>query len=164
MSETDDRKSLEILQAPLVRHDESESERYRLMGFAVALALLVLLTPPWLTEWSNSGKSARTTIYSGIDIFNESPLDGLGVFLFLVYLLAAVGILLYPATIVAVVGSLAGVVATLVVMVTSPTTWEIGPSDSYYLDTTGTPIVAVGIWVISGVVALIGWSASRPRR
>ncbi|RZT28197.1 hypothetical protein EV649_1974 [Kribbella sp. VKM Ac-2569] len=169
MGEADNRDSLGGVQAPLSGSDESKRQHVRLMGFAVSLALLVVLAPPWLTAWREDGRTP-TELYSGISLIGiellggPTPLGHLGAVLLVVCLLLMLAYLLSPATIVAVASSFAGSILTIVIMMLEPdpgytlTNWR---DETYQVEWTGAPIVAVGIWLVAAVVALAGWSAPR---
>jgi hypothetical protein len=163
---------MEILRAPfrLSRGDDERWRDFRLMGFAASLATLVMLATPWLTIWDD-GTETPTGIYSGIGMIElqqgmrgpDSPLRGLGTFLFLVYLLMALVCLLFPATIAAVVCSCSGSVVTVVIIMINlesvSASWSA--SNVHQVDWTGAPTVAVGIWLVAAFVAAGAWSARR---
>ncbi|WP_410789481.1 hypothetical protein [Kribbella sp. C-35] len=167
MSEADNRESFGGVQAPSSGSDESRRQHFRLMGFAVSLALLVVLAPPWLTAWEDAGRP-RIRLFSGISLIElpggPLPLGGLGTVLFLAYLVLMLAFLLFPATIVAVVCSFAGTVVTIVIMMVEPNPAYSWTDKTYQVEWTGAPVVAVGIWLVAAVVAVAGWSATSRQR
>ncbi|TCC44604.1 hypothetical protein E0H75_34130 [Kribbella capetownensis] len=156
MPEPDDRDSLDILKAPLRRLPELKELQFRLAGFAVGLALLVTLAPTWLTRDYGDGQ----LIYSGIGMIHftdhspKSPMGGLGTFLFLLYLVLALAALLPPTeTIFALVRGGAGLVVTILILVSKP--------DHPTLGWTGAPVVALGLWLLAVVVAGVARTTTR---
>lgn len=130
--------------------------QFRLMGFAVGLALLVTLAPTWLTA-----RGSTTRIYSGISLLGltpgaDSPMGALGTVLFLLFLLLAVALLVAPPdSVFALVAGIAGLVATFVIVVNRP------ESETREVAWTGAPAVALGLWVLVIVVAGVARSTTR---
>jgi hypothetical protein len=132
--------------------------QFRLMGFAIGLALLVTLAPTWLTTRSEYAR-AGTRIYSGISLFgltpgSDSPMGALGTVLFLLYLLLA---LVLPAeTPYALIAAIAGLVVTFAVVVNQPQLDE-----SVHVDWTGAPAVALGMWLLAVILAGVARTTTR---
>ncbi|MFG1909580.1 hypothetical protein [Kribbella sp. NPDC048928] len=164
MSEADRRGSIGAVQPPGSNNEETRHQHLRLMGFAVSLALLVLLAPPWLTVWGDD-RSAPTSLYSGIGLIEVfgggSPLGGWGTALLLTYLVLILVGLLFPATTGAVLSAFAGIVVTIVIMLLEPNREDALSGLTYQVAFTGSPVVAVGVWLVAVVVALAGWSTRR---
>ncbi|MDX6259567.1 MAG: hypothetical protein QOH84_1255 [Kribbellaceae bacterium] len=163
MSEGDDREPVKTLQAPTARQVEARYLRLRLMGVAVSLELLAVLVMPWVnTSYEWGSPSPRS--YRGLALIDgsQSPLGGRGEFLIIAYLMLALVCLLFPATIIAVVGSVAGPVVTIIIVLSTPARLDVYFHDDLHVDLTWGPFVAVGIWVVGAVVAMNGWSATRP--
>ncbi|GAB3936197.1 hypothetical protein GCM10029976_047590 [Kribbella albertanoniae] len=177
MSTAGDRDPIEALQAPIpVGQGDAEKRRdYRLMGFATALALLVLLAMPWLTTWG-AREGRPTRVYSGIRLIKLYPDAGgdsaaiwgassahenwLSV-LFIAYLLLAVTCLIFPATAKALTCSCLGFVVTVVIILAKPDSYSPGRIVRHHVDWTGASTMAAGIWLVSVFVAYVGWSARR---
>ncbi|MET9274488.1 hypothetical protein [Kribbella sp. NPDC003557] len=133
-------------------------QHYRMMNFAVGVALLAALAPTWLTrEFSDD-----LSLYSGIGLLGlspegKSPMEALGTCLFLAYILLALGFLLArPEKGAPVLLGVAGFVVTVVVLANRPS-----GSIRIHADWTGAPIVALGLWFISTVVSLVALRAAR---
>ncbi|MEV0797451.1 hypothetical protein AB0I34_07170 [Kribbella sp. NPDC050281] len=162
MSEAERRDAFEddVRTALFRPNGELKRLQFRLMGFAIGLALLVTLAPTWLTT---HGESSRSTIriYSGISLFGltpgaDSPMGALGTVLFLLFLLLALALLLVPPeTLVALIAGTAGLVATFVILVNQP------ESATREADWTGAPAVALGLWMLAVTVAGVARSTTR---
>jgi hypothetical protein len=132
---------------------ELKRMQFRLMGFAIGLALLITLAPTWLTTRSEYARTG-TRIYSGMSLLGltpgaESPMGALGTVLFLAYLLLALALLVLPIeTPYALVAGIAGLVITFVIVVNQPE-----GTDSRHVDWTGAPAVALGIWLLAIILA-----------
>lgn len=158
MSEAERREAFEddVRTALFRPGGELKRLQFRLMGFAIALALLVTLAPTWLTA-----RGSSTRIYSGISLLgltpgSESPMGALGTVLFLVFLLLAVALLVAPPeSVFALVAGIAGLVATFVIVVNRP------ESETREVAWTGAPAVALGLWVLVIVVAGVARSTNR---
>lgn len=73
--------------------------QFRLMGFGIGLALLVLLAPTWFVTERTSWQTID--VYGGTNLFGltpgkDSPMGALGTVLMLGYLLLALSMLLLP--------------------------------------------------------------------
>ncbi|MFB6718891.1 hypothetical protein ACFCV3_01970 [Kribbella sp. NPDC056345] len=149
-----------------MRAADEKRRDFRLMCFASALALLVLLATPWLTIW-NDGLVYPPQIYSGVNLIDllsaaDSPLGGLATWLFRAYLLLALVCLVRPATIAAVAGSCAGVAVTVWIIIVKPESGPALPGSSIeHVNWSGAPTVAAGIWLVAACVSVAGWS-TRP--
>ncbi|TCO44388.1 hypothetical protein EV646_110101 [Kribbella antiqua] len=163
MSEADRRDDFEddVRTALFRPSGELRRLQFRLMGFAIGLALLVTLAPTWLTTRSEYAR-AGTRIYSGISLFgltpgSDSPMGALGTVLFLLYLLLALGLLVTaPETVFALVAGIAGLVVTFMVVVNQPE-----KDESVHVDWTGAPTVALGLWLLAVVVAGVARTTTR---
>ncbi|MEU8223420.1 hypothetical protein [Kribbella sp. NPDC048915] len=133
-------------------------QHYRLMNFAVGIALLATLAPTWLTREFRDDLS----LFSGIGLLGlspegKTPLRELGTFLFLMYIVLALGFLLTrPEKGAPVLMGATGFVATVIVLAHRPSgTFRV------HTDWTGAPIVALGLWCIGTVVSIIALRAAR---
>jgi hypothetical protein len=130
--------------------------QFRLMGFAVGLALLVTLAPTWLTTRTEYARSSSRN-YSGMSLFgftpgSDSPMGALGTVLVIVYLLLALSLLAVPAELAYTLGAgIAGLMATFVIVVNQPerAAW------------TGAPAVALGLWMLAIIVAGVARTTTR---
>jgi hypothetical protein len=136
---------------------ELQQLQFRLMGFAVGLALLVLLAPAWFVNHSSRqtiAVSSGTSLF-GLTPGEEAPMGVLGTVLLLTYLLLALSLLLLPPdTTYALVAGIVGLVVTLVILVNQPQT-------SADVDWTGAPFVALGFWLLTIVLSGIARSSVR---
>ncbi|WP_020392826.1 hypothetical protein [Kribbella catacumbae] len=122
--------------------------QFRLMGFALGVALIVLLAPTWLI----SERSSRQTIdiYSGISLFGllpakDSPMGALGTVLMFGYLLLALTQLVLPPEYKSALAScIAGLVVTFTIVVNQPE----AQSEAIETNWTGAPLVALLIWLL----------------
>jgi hypothetical protein len=133
-------------------------QHYRLMNFAVGIALLATLAPTWLTrEYSD-----EISLHSGIGLLGlspegKSPMEALGTVLFLAYILLALGCLVArPEKGAPVLLGAAGFVVTVVVLANQP-----DGGIRIREDWTGAPIVALGLWLTATVVSLVALRAAR---
>lgn len=168
MAEDDRRDAFEVLKTPFhhERGDEEKRRSFRLMGFSVALALLVTLAMPWLTTWDDRAESP-TRIYSGISLIQPPdpggitrlPQDVFTGFLFGVYVLAALICLVLPATLSALVSSGAGLVVSVTILVVNRDTYDGPPlgGNVHHADWTGASTVAIGLWLVALFVSTAGW-------
>ena len=150
MSETDGNDATRGSESSIHRETGLGYREYQLMGFAVALAQLVVAGTPWLTVGGGDAK-----IYSGITLIlarvdSRPPVDGVGPVMMLVYLVLVVAALVRPPqTRFAVLRPLAGLVATILVM------HDVGSSERYVRDWTGAQLVALALWVIAMLIAAV---------
>lgn len=133
--------------------------KFRLMGFGIGLALLVTLTPTWLT-WQPYSRLSDLELYSGISLLGltpgaDSPMQGLGTVLFLAYVLLALGLLIAAHPGATLLMGLAGLVVSLVVVLHRPEAHFVT------IGWTGAPAVALGLWALAVVVSGIALKKTR---
>ncbi|WP_410793111.1 hypothetical protein [Kribbella sp. C-35] len=159
MSEPDDQVDLNVLKAPLPppgERDPLQRLRFQLLGYATALAVLVTLTPTWLThEYSRSSPN----LYTGFGMARDATILGSAAnLLFIAYIVLVLVALATPTRIAAFACAYAGLVDTIVIMLLKPDggrETEIG--------WTGAPILALGLWLLLAVINTIGWFETRQR-
>ncbi|MFF0342156.1 hypothetical protein [Kribbella sp. NPDC004875] len=155
MSEPDD-VNLDLLKAPLPPRDSNgfEQLRFQLLGYATALAVLVTLTPTWLIR-EYSRDSLR--IYSGFSMTRDAELLGSAAnWLFIAYALLVLVALAMPTTVASFVCAYLGLADTIVIVLLKPDSSEY----SEY-GWTGAPVLAIGLWLVLGVLNTIGWYLKR---
>jgi hypothetical protein len=159
VSEPDDQVDLNVLKAPLPPRGERDALqrlRFQLLGYATALAVLVTLTPTWLTrEYSRSSSH----LYTGFGMARDGTILGSAAnLLFIAYIVLVLVALATPTRIAAFACAYAGLVDTIVIMLLKPD--ESRRTDFAW---TGAPILALGPWLLLAVINTIGWFETRPR-
>jgi hypothetical protein len=157
VSEPDDQVDLNVLKAPLPpRHqvDAVRSLRFQMLGYATALAVLIVLTPTWLIrDFGRSGMQLR----SGLGMVRDGHvLGGLGNYLFIAYVVLALVALVCPATIAGFACAYAGLADTIVIVLLKP-----DGSDYAEIGWTGAPALALGLWLALAFINHIGWYDAR---
>ncbi|WP_327636409.1 hypothetical protein OHB24_41275 [Kribbella sp. NBC_00482] len=159
MSDPDDQVDLNVLKAPLPsRHevDALQRLRFQLLGYATALAVLVTLTPTWLTR--EYGRSSLQ-LYTGFGMARDATILGSAAnLLFIAYVVLALVALATPTRIAGFVCAYAGLVDTIVIMLLKP---EDGRQTE--IGWTGAPVLALGLWFLLAVINTIGWFETKPR-
>ncbi|GAB3924671.1 hypothetical protein GCM10029976_016770 [Kribbella albertanoniae] len=144
--DADARQAGETLAANKLRPQD-----FRLMGFAVAAAQLVVLAPTWLTVRDGG----HLDVYSGIGWFTSegsgSPMVALRLFLLIAYIALVVMALVSSRTTgLALVRAPVGLVVTGLMLIFKPDSSE---SEVHW---TGAPVIALALWVVAIVVAETG--------
>jgi len=131
--------------------------QFRLMGFGVGLALLVLLAPAWFVKHTSRQTidvSSGTSLF-GLTPGEDAPMGVLGTVLLLSYLLLALSLLLLPPdTTYVLVAGIVGLVVTSVILVNQP-------QGSAEVDWTGAPFVALGFWLLAVILSGIARTTVR---
>jgi hypothetical protein len=157
VSEPDD-ADLNVLKSPLPSRYESspvQELRFQLLGYATALAVLVTLTPTWLTREFGDG----VLVYSGFGMARDAKILGSAAnLLFIAYIVLVLVALALPTTIAAFACAYAGLVDTIGIVL-------LKPDESRYSDIgwTGAPVLAIGLWLLLAVLNHIGWYETKRR-
>jgi len=155
VSEPDD-VNLNVLKAPLPPRDANgfEQLRFQLLGYATALAVLVTLTPTWLIR--EYGRDSLR-IYSGLGMARDAePLGSAANWLFIAYAVLVVVALAAPTTLASFVCAYVGLADTIVIVLLKPDSGEYSE-----FGWTGAPVLAIGLWLVLGVLNTIGWYLKR---
>jgi hypothetical protein len=159
VSEPDNQVDLNVLKAPLPPRGERDALqrlRFQLLGYSTALAVLVTLTPTWLTrEYSRSSPH----LYTGFGMARDATILGSAAnLLFIAYVVLALVALATPTTVAAFACAYAGLVDTIVIVVLKP-----DGSRHTEIGWTGAPILALGLWLLLAVINHVGWFQTRVR-
>jgi hypothetical protein len=158
VSEPDD-ADLNVLKAPLPSRyetDRFQELRFQLLGYATSLAVLITLTPNWLTR--EYGRDSLR-LFSGFGMVRDAKVLGSAAnWLFIAYLVLALVTLAVPTTIAAFACAYAGLVDTIVIVLLKP------ESDSYDEYTwSGAPVLAIGLWLLVAILNTAGWYVTKRR-
>ncbi|HET6741113.1 MAG TPA: hypothetical protein VFH76_19350 [Kribbella sp.] len=157
MSESDD-ADLNVLKAPLPPRgtDGLQELRFQLLSYATALAVLITLTPTWLTREYGRG---TLQIHSGFGLAKDAEILGSAAnWLFILCIALAVVALATPTKIAAFACAYAGLVDTIVIVLLKP---DAGRSED--ISWTGAPFLAIGLWLLLAVINHVGWYETKRR-